>query len=174
MLKWYLSTSDKFINRIPHCSIVFWDKDSRFLKTRYDILQSCHLFHGMEYSEDREKIKKRMPLIMKNRTSKEKIAATYMDIGTDIDFWKLTHQILDYAVSTNKANLYLGYDVSYISQSTDTTWTVNIQNKKEKIKKNFTTKFIFVGAGGGALPLLQKAGIVKKNESDDFLLVDNG
>ncbi len=162
MLKWYLSTWDKFINRIPHCSIVFWDKDSRFLKTRYDTLQSCHLFHGMKYSEDREKIKQRMPLVMKNRTSKEKIAATYMDIGTDIDFWKLTHQILDYTVSTNKANLYLGYDVSHISQSTNTIWTVDIYNQKEKIKKRLTTKFIFVGAGGGALPLLQKAGIVEK------------
>lgn len=162
MLKWYLSKSDKFINRIPHCSIVFWDKDSRFLKTRYDTLQSCHLFHGMEYSEEIDKIKKRMPLVMKNRNSKEKIAATYMNIGTDIDFWKLTHQILDHTVSTNKANLYLGYDVSHISKSTNTTWTVDIYNQKEKIKKRLTTKFIFVGAGGGALPLLQKAGIVEK------------
>lgn len=162
MLKWYLSTSDKFIHRIPHCNIVFWDKDSRFLKTRYDTLQSCHLFHGMEYSEDREKIKKRIPLVMKNRTSREKIAATYMNIGTDIDFWKLTRQILDHTVSTNKVNLYLGYDVSHISQSIDTSWIVDIHNKKERIKKSFTTKFIFVGAGGWALPLLQKAGIVEK------------
>ena len=85
-----------------------------------------------------------------------------MDIGTDIDFWKLTRQIVDHMVSTNKVNVYLGYDVFQISQSPDTTWTVNMYNKAEKIKKTITTKFIFVWAGGGALPLLQKADIVKK------------
>jgi malate dehydrogenase (quinone) len=40
----------------------------------------------MEYSEDKEKLQQRMPLVMKHRPSTEKIAATYMDIGTDIDF----------------------------------------------------------------------------------------
>jgi len=160
--RWYLSVSDPCIHRIPHCSVVFWEKDSKFLKTRYDALQSCHLFHGMEYSEDHNMIQQRMPLVMKHRTLTEKIAATYMDIGTDIDFWKLTRQIVDHMVSTNKVNVYLGYDVFQISQSPDTTWTVNMYNKAEKIKKTITTKFIFVWAGGGALPLLQKADIVKK------------
>lgn len=161
--KWYLSSWNRFITSIPHCSVVFWDKDSKFLKKRYDALQSCHLFYGMEYSEDKKKIEKRMPLVMENRSEEEKIAATHMNIGTDIDFWKLTRQIIEYTVSNDKAHLYLGYDVCNLLQSSNTHWTVNIHNKKEKAKKTITTKFIFVWAGGGALPLLQKAGITEKN-----------
>lgn len=163
MEKWYLSHQwDKFINRIPHCSIVFWKEDVKFLKARYEKLQTCQLFHGMKYTEDKDIIKKRMPLVMKNRNKNESIAATYMDIGTDINFWALTHQIFDYLATKNKIDMYLGHEVINLSQSSSRIWNIDICDTKNYWDKKLTAKFVFVWAGWWALPLLQKAWIKEK------------
>ncbi len=163
MEKGYLSSwVDKFIHRIPHCSVVFGKKDVEFLKERYKTLQTCQLFHGMQYSEDKNTIHKRMPLIMKNRNETQPIAATYMDIGTDINFWTLTRQIFTHLSDKKNIDIYLDTEVINLSQDSYKEWNISIKNNKNSLKDKIHSKFIFVGAGGWALPLLQKTWIKQK------------
>ena len=77
---------DRFIRSIPHMSFVFGEKNVEFLRKRHATMSQHHLFKGMEYSEDHETLKKWIPLIMEGRDPQEKLAATKIDIGTDVDF----------------------------------------------------------------------------------------
>jgi malate dehydrogenase (quinone) len=114
--KGYFTSPKSFINRIPHCSLVFGEKDVNFLRTRYQAMQTCHLFHEMEYSEDPEVIKTWMPLVMENRDPKQPIAATYMPIGTDIDFGALTRGIIHHLIKSDTVSLHLQHEVKNLSQ----------------------------------------------------------
>lgn len=49
-----------------------------------------HLFEGMEFSEDHDKLREWVPLIMRSRSASEKLAATRATMGTDVDFGALT------------------------------------------------------------------------------------
>src|SRR5689334_14597268 len=84
---------DLFIKPIPHMSFVWGEKNVSYLRKRYEALQSCHLFDGMQYSEDRSQIKEWTPLIMEGRKNDEPVAATKMDIGTDVNFGTLTRNL---------------------------------------------------------------------------------
>ena len=90
----YVSSPEKFIRPTPHMSFVWGEDDVNFLKKRYQKLSQHPLFKEMEYSEDFAKIKEWSPLIVEGRTSGEKVAATHMNLGTDVNFGELTRQIL--------------------------------------------------------------------------------
>ena len=49
--------------------------------------------------------------------------------------------------------------VTNIVREQDGRWRVEIQDLESGEKQSVKTKFVFIGAGGGALPLLQKSGI---------------
>src|SRR3954463_4133128 len=80
---------ETFIRAIPHISFV-WDENVDYLRKRYEALQKCHLFKGMQYSEDPDELGEWMPLIMEGRSKSQRVAATKMDIGTDVNFGSLT------------------------------------------------------------------------------------
>jgi malate dehydrogenase (quinone) len=71
-------------------SFVWGEENVSFLRKRYDTLTQCHLFYGMEYSEDPAEIEKWIPLVMEGRDPSEKVAATRMELGTDVNFGSLT------------------------------------------------------------------------------------
>ncbi|MDX5418066.1 MAG: malate:quinone oxidoreductase [Hymenobacteraceae bacterium] len=148
-----------FINSIPHMSFVWGDGNVSFLKKRYDALTSCHLFEGMEYSEDVEELESWMPLVIKGRDLLEKVAATRMDLGTDVNFGTLTRCMFEQLSNMEGVSLHFGYEVRKLKQMPDNRWRIKVRSMANGDKYKVWGNFVFIGAGGGSLPLLLKSGI---------------
>lgn len=153
-----LQNPQEFIMPIPHMSFIEGQKNVDFLRKRYAILSQNPLFAGMEYTEDLEKLKEWVPLMMAGRTGKDPIAATRISYGTDVNFGALTEKLI--------ANLeQKGVTVQYrtkvkdVNRNSDGQWDVKLC--KGHRHETVTARFVFLGAGGGSLPLLQKSGITE-------------
>ncbi|WP_046227340.1 malate:quinone oxidoreductase [Paenibacillus dauci] len=147
-----------FIKPIPHMSLVMGEKNVSFLNKRFKALSKLPLFEGMEYSDDPNKLKEWIPLIMEGRSSNEPIAATKIDSGTDVNFGALTRMLFDHLKSKN-VEIHYKHSIKDIKRTSDGLWSVKVQNLDNGKVEHHITKFIFIGAGGGSLPLLQKTGI---------------
>ncbi|WP_462410119.1 malate:quinone oxidoreductase [Neobacillus sp. Marseille-QA0830] len=156
-----------FIKPLPHMSLVLGDKDVTFLQKRFKALSDNPLFQGMEYSEDPEKLKEWVPLIMEGRTSNEPIAATKIDSGTDVNFGALTRMLFDHLKSQNVEVNYK-HSVEDIKRTEDGLWELKIWNMATGNIERHTAKFVFIGAGGGSLPLLQKTAIPESKHIGGF------
>ncbi|WPN27899.1 malate dehydrogenase (quinone) [Pseudomonas sp. P5_109] len=163
-----LKNPRSFINSTPHMSFVWGDDNIKFLKKRYDALQASPLFAGMQYSEDPAVIKQWVPLMMEGRDPNQKIAATWSPIGTDVNFGEITRQFVAHLQTTPKFDLKLSSDVQDITKNEDGSWRVSYKNLKDGSKTETDAKFVFIGAGGGALHLLQKSGIPEAREYAGF------
>ncbi|UVL38268.1 malate dehydrogenase (quinone) [Pseudomonas sp. B21-040] len=163
-----LKNPRSFINSTPHMSFVWGDDNIKFLKKRYEALQASPLFAGMQYSEDPAVIKKWVPLMMEGRDPNQKIAATWSPIGTDVNFGEITRQFVAHLQTTPKFDLKLSSEVQDITKNADGTWRVSYKNLKDGSKTETDAKFVFIGAGGGALHLLQKSGIPEAQEYAGF------
>ncbi len=160
--KWTIKDPRVFINRIPHCSIVFWEKNVRFLKTRYENMHHHPMFMGMEYSEDHARIRERMPLIMKDRDKNQPLAATFMDIGTDINFAALTRGLIEHVTTTKQVSLHLNHHVTTLEKQSNGQRKIRVEDRTTGKVSDVYTKFVFIGAGWAALTLLQKSGITER------------
>ncbi len=157
--KGLLGSPKDFIRSIPHMSFVWGVKNVQYLKTRHTNLTACHLFKGMEYSEDFNQLKEWMPLVMEGRDPQEKVAATRMEIGTDVNFGSLTRTMFNQLKSMPGVYMHFNQDVSDIDRNDNGSWHIKLKNEKTGAKKEIDAKFVFIGAGGGSLPLLLKTGI---------------
>ncbi|HSI24645.1 MAG TPA: malate dehydrogenase (quinone) [Methylotenera sp.] len=146
----------KFINKTPHLSFVCGDKNVAFLKQRVELLKQHHLFADIQYSEDFQQLQAWMPLMMAQRNAKTRMAASYVAHGSDIDFGALTRLMVAYLSTQKNFSLLNNTQVRKLKQIKNI-WHVNTFNKASKHAKTINAKFVFLGAGGGALPLLQKA-----------------
>jgi malate dehydrogenase (quinone) len=163
-----LKNPRSFINSTPHMSFVWGDDNIKFLKKRYEALQASPLFAGMQYSEDPAVIKKWVPLMMEGRDPNQKVAATWSPIGTDVNFGEITRQFVAHLQTTPKFDLKLSSEVQDISKNADGSWRVSYKNLKDGSKSETDARFVFIGAGGGALHLLQKSGIPEAREYAGF------
>lgn len=174
-----LKNPRSFINSTPHMSFVWGDDNIKFLKKRYEALQASPLFAGMQYSEDPAQIAKWVPLMMEGRDPNQKIAATWTPIGTDVNFGEITRQFVAHLQTTPKFDLKLSSEVQDITRNADGSWRVSYKNLKDGTKTETDAKFVFIGAGGGALHLLQKSGIPEAKDyaafpvGGSFLVTDN-
>ena len=158
-----------FINSVPHMSFVWGDANVDFLHKRYLALQKSTLFRGMEYSEDPTKIKEWIPLVMEGRDPNQKIAATRIPIGTDVNFGEITHQLVASLQKNQNFSLSLGHEVRDIKRNPDNTWNVTVADLKNNGKESVVkAKFVFIGAGGASLTLLQKSGIPEADNYGGF------
>jgi malate dehydrogenase (quinone) len=148
-----------FINPTPHQSFVWGEENVAFLKERHTKLSKHPLFKDMQYSEDPAVLAQWMPLVMEGRDLKQPVAATRLAYGTDIDFGALTRDLISNLKLQTNFNLSLNQSVRRLKQDKDGLWHINMQDRLSKKSHTTTAKFIFLGAGGGALPLLQKSGI---------------
>lgn len=148
-----------FINTVPHMSLVWGDDNVNFLRARYKALQQCSLFRGMRYSEDAEQIQKWAPLVMEGRDAGQKVAATRTEIGTDVNFGELTRQMIGSLQKKENFSLKLGTEVRALKRNADNSWNVTLHNLNGGGEQVVKAKFIFIGAGGAALKLLQASGI---------------
>lgn len=154
-----ISMPDQFIRSIPHMSFVIGKKNVSFLKKRYDTMQENHLFKGMVYTENKEQLKEWIPLVMDGRDSNDHVAATRMEIGTDVNFGALTRAMLQYLWKQKGVALKLAHEVQDIERGNNGRWNVEVKNLTTKRKKVISAKFVFIGAGGGSLLLLEKSDI---------------
>lgn len=150
---------ERFIRSIPHMSFVFGKENVNFLRKRYETMRQHHLFHDMEYTEDHEVLKKWIPLIMDGRDPGETLAATKIDIGTDVDFGELTRALFLHLMQQKGIKLRLANEVRDIERAFDGRWEVTVKNLTTDKKRRVKAKFVFIGAGGGSLLLLEKSNI---------------
>ncbi|PKO47064.1 MAG: malate dehydrogenase (quinone) [Betaproteobacteria bacterium HGW-Betaproteobacteria-22] len=154
-----LPAPEHFINPTPHLSFVWGEDNVAFLKKRYQLLKAHHLFADMEFSDDFNTLKQWMPLMMNARDTKQKVAATRVAYGTDIDFGSLTRSLVEHLSSQAQFKLDLHTEVKKLKQLENGHWQVTFLNKQTKKTTQLEAGFVFLGAGGGALKLLQKSGI---------------
>lgn len=154
-----LKTPEDFIRKVPHMSAVFGEKDIQFLKTRYNTMIKENLFKGMEYTEDKTVLQNWVPFMMKDRKSEEQVAATRMEIGTDINFGSLTRSLFDHLRTKEQVKLHVSQEVKDIKREDNGRWEVVVKNLKTGKKRSVSAEFVFIGAGGHSLLLLEKSGI---------------
>ncbi|GAA3959581.1 malate dehydrogenase (quinone) [Gordonia caeni] len=152
-----LGAPDEFINPIPHVSFAHGPDGVDYLRKRYEALSSQTLFEAMELITDDAEFGKRLPLMGAGRDYSDPVALNWYTEGTDVDFGALTQQLLNYV--GRDADLYFGYDVRNLSQQADGSWVIKVRNTRSGEDFRVEAKFVFIGAGGGALHLLQKSGI---------------
>lgn len=147
-----------FLTATPHMSMVWGDDNVEYLRKRYDALKDHPLFAGMEYSEDPAVIRRWAPLVIPGRATSQPIAATFMAAGTDVDFGALTRLLIDGLIQSG-TGLALEHRVTGIRRTKAGLWKIRMRHEIGSTPLEVTARFVFVGAGGHALPLLQKSGI---------------
>ncbi|OYD57202.1 malate:quinone oxidoreductase [Fictibacillus aquaticus] len=157
----------EFIMPIPHMSMVQGQKNIEFLKKRFKALSTNPLFQGMEFSEDHQKLLEWIPLIMEGRNVNEPIAATKIDSGTDVNFGALTRMLMDHLQKQN-VEVHYKHSVKNMKRTSDGSWEVKVQNLDSGAIESHTAKFVFIGAGGASLPILQKTGIPESKNIGGF------
>ncbi|WP_029279634.1 malate:quinone oxidoreductase [Pedobacter borealis] len=157
--KGLVSDPCNFIRNIPHMSFVWGKKNVEYLKKRYDALTQCDLFSDMQYTEDTELVRNWAPLIMDGRKKSEKVAATKMDLGTDVNFGTLTRDMFNNLKEQSNVNLHFNHEIRDLKKNKDGNWIVKVKDLETGDKRKRVAKFVFIGAGGGSLPLLEKSDI---------------
>ncbi|MDN4171888.1 malate dehydrogenase (quinone) [Nocardioides sp. SOB77] len=142
-----------FVRPTPHLSFVWGAENVEYLRRRHEALASHPLFAGMELTTDPEVIAEWAPLLMDGRDRSEPVAATRAVGGTDVDFGSLTRRLVTGLADSGAVQLLTGVEVRGLRR-TDTGWHVTG-------KGGFAAdaRFVFVGAGGQALTLLQRSKI---------------
>ncbi|MCS1392576.1 MULTISPECIES: malate:quinone oxidoreductase [Lysinibacillus] len=153
-----INNPQDFIMPLPHMSLVQGKENVEFLKKRHETMTKNPLFEGMEFSNDPETLKKWIPLIMENRPAGEDIAATKIDTGTDVNFGALTRMLIDH-LKAKDVDVNYNHSVESLKQASDGTWEVRVHDLDGCKMEYHSAKFVFLGAGGGSLELLQKSGI---------------
>ncbi|MDR7191670.1 malate dehydrogenase (quinone) [Luteimonas terrae] len=154
-----LGTPGEFINATPHMSFVWGDANIDYLRRRHAALAKEPLFNGMVYSEDPQQIAAWAPLMMQGRDPAQKIAATWMPLGTDVNFGVITRQLTQALERSPNFGLHLRHEVRKLQREDDGTWIVAVHDLATDTTRSIRTKFVFVGAGGAALTMLQHSGI---------------
>lgn len=170
----------EFINSLPHISFVEGEKNIDFLKRRYEKLQTVPAFRRMKYSSDAEEIKKWSSLLMQKRDlNGEPVAATKVEGGTDVNFGELAQKMIYALIKRDNVNVHFNAEVKTLKQIENKKWTIKTKNKTSGTLGKYEADFLFIGAGGNAIPLLQKSKIPESKHiggfpiSGKFLYCDN-
>lgn len=155
----FLSDPPSFIKSIPHMSFVWGEKNVEYLRKRFEALSKIPLFKEMIYSDDKKQLTEWMPLIMDGRDPNEKVAATRMEIGTDVNFGTLTRAMFSQLKTMNGVDLEFGHEIRSLDKNKDGSWKLKVKNLHTGKRRKVNAKFVFIGAGGGSLPLLEKSNI---------------
>ncbi len=154
-----LESPETFINAVPHMSFVLGEENVAYLKKRHETMSGHHFFDEMEYSEDPDVIKKWAPLLFAGREAGKAIATTRAAGGTDVNFGSLTGGLVKALQETDGVKIATRHLVKGIKKKKDGRWELTVRNLAKNIDRSVTAPFVFVGAGGASLPLLQKSGI---------------
>jgi malate dehydrogenase (quinone) len=147
-----------FITPVPHVGFVTGDEGRAYMRARYDAMAALPLFAELEHTEDTGRLAGWLPLMMAGRDPGQAVAATRSSAGTDVNFGSLTRLMLDDAADRG-VHVHTSQRVQDLQRDTDGRWIVTVADTRTGERRTVRTRFVFVGAGGGALPLLQRSGI---------------
>lgn len=153
-----ITDPQSFLHPVPHMSFVRGVDNRNFLKKRVAALTSHPLYYGMEYTEDKKLIEEWVPLVMEGRNPDDVVTATRMVTGTDVDYGALTKALLDSLQRKDGFSIHFFSRVQDLERDGDV-WNVKIRDERSGEQRQVQAKLVFIGAGGGSLPLLQKSGI---------------
>lgn len=163
----FIENPSDFIRVLPHMSFVQGEHNVAFLKNRFETLMTNPLFQGMEFSDDPSKLSEWIPLMMKERLSNEAIAATKIDSGTDVNFGALTRMMFEH-LERQTVSVNYQHEVKDMKHLYDGKWELKVRNMISGKVERQSADFIFIGGGGGTLPLLQKTGIPQSRHIGGF------
>lgn len=146
------------LNLLPHISLVHTPEQVPYLKARFEGLKAHHFFTSMRYSTDREEIAQWAPLLINEREESQPVAATRMEGGTDVNFGAIAGQFCQWLARQENAGVSFSTRVVDL-EKTDGGWRVTTEHEESGERETVEAGFVFVGAGGGSLPLLQNAGL---------------
>ncbi len=150
---------DEFIRSVPHMSFVCGEKNVDSLKRRFETMKEHHFFSEMEFSDRPDTVSQWAPLLTQGRASDTAIAATRVSSGTDVDFGALTRHLANHLDACETVKIATNHQVRDLERDKDGRWCITVRNIGRKITRKIHTPFVFVGAGGASLPLLQKSDI---------------
>ncbi|MEG1767264.1 MAG: malate dehydrogenase (quinone) [Comamonas sp.] len=148
-----------FINPTPHMSFVWGEDRIEYLRKRHEALVKNPMFYGMQFTTDAAQIKQWAPLVMEGRDPNQKVAATYMPLGTDVNFGVITNELTRGLQRNPNFKLQVQHEVTALRQGSDKIWNVTVKDLKSGQERTVKSRFVFIGAGGAALKLLQMSGI---------------
>lgn len=151
-------TDRGFLNLVPHVSFVRGARRVDYLRRRQRALADNPLFARTELIDDAGEFARRLPLMAAKRDFSEPTALNWAADGTDVDFGSLARQLAGFCVRGGATALF-GHEVRNLTRQSDGSWALLVRNRRTGEKRRLNAKFVFVGAGGDALPLLQKSGI---------------
>jgi len=154
-----LGAPKDFIRSVPHMSFVHGNDNVEYLRKRFEAMQQYELYEGMEFSDDPEKIKEWIPLVIEGRDFTEKVAANRIGLGTDVNYGVLTRTLISNLEKSGNITVHLQQEVEDLKQLPDGKWEADVKDLAHGGHKTVTAGFVFIGAGGGSLHLLQKAHI---------------
>lgn len=163
-----LGAPNGFINPTPHMSFVWGDANIDYLRKRQAALVKNPLFYGMEYTQDPAKIRAWAPLVMEGRDPNQKVAATYMPIGTDVNWGVITRQLAAALTKNPNFDLELRHEVRGLHRGADGIWNVTVRDLATNKDRTVRARFVFIGAGGASLKLLQMSGIPEAKDYGGF------
>ncbi len=148
-----------FIHPVPHMSFVHGPENAAFLKKRFAAMSAHHCYHGMEYTEDKRKLAEWVPLVMEGRATDQQVAATRIVTGADVDYGSLTRSLVGHLRGLKGFAVHYGHQITNLGREPGGRWRLDVKDTQSRDVRSTTAKFVYLGAGGGALPLLQKSGI---------------
>jgi malate dehydrogenase (quinone) len=148
-----------FIQPVPHMSFVRGADHVAFLKKRYEALTAHHCYRGMEYTDDRQRLSEWVPLVMEGRAANDVVAATRMITGADVNYGALTRDLIGHLQGHAGFTIHYRHHVTSLGREPGGGWRLDVHDLGSGARHSTTAKFVFLGAGGGALPLLEKSGI---------------
>ncbi len=151
--------TQRFINATPHMSFVWGEDNVNFLRKRYEKMSRHHQFDDMLFSDDYAQIKDWIPLIMRERDPNIAVAATRVAYGADVNFGAVSHHMVDSLNKMDNFNLLLEHSVEGLKQDENGLWRIAIKDGENQQERILTSRFVFIGAGGASLPILQMSGI---------------
>ncbi|MBS0892717.1 malate dehydrogenase (quinone) [Tatumella sp. JGM130] len=163
-----LKDPHSFINSAPHMSFVWGNSNVDYLTKRYQALQNTTLFQGMQFSVDQNQIKQWAPLVIEGRDPAQKVAATWTPLGTDVNYGEITRQLVSSLQSKPDFSLELSTEVTAFKRNPDNSWHVTVKNLKDNTEHEIDARYVFIGAGGAALKLLQESGIPEADNYGGF------
>ncbi|SKC48369.1 malate:quinone oxidoreductase [Ohtaekwangia koreensis] len=155
----HIQLPETFITPIPHMSFVWGEDNVNYLRKRYEALLTNPLFKGMLYTEDPKHLEQWIPLIMQGRDQQQKVAATRMDQGTDVNFGALTRSMFSMLQEMDGVTMHFNHEVKDLKKEDNGSWRIKVKNRSTGDKRKIRAKFVFIGAGGGSLRLLEKSDI---------------